>query len=157
MIKQTTSSDSQHLAVVNIARLHPEADPQELASFKRAADPFMAKVLGSNTKLRAFVDPRESDLRGTIFESDNTMVNLTVWETPQALLEFLGQSHQSVYRRYKDLFVPLGKTAVALWWVPEGVTPDYPEAETRLVSLQTAGPTTFAFGLAEANDFPPSL
>jgi hypothetical protein len=149
------STDNQHyLAIVNTALLRPDADPLEFKSFKAAADPFMARVLRDNTALRAFVDPRESDLGDGIFSGDESMNNLTVWETPQDLLLFLQEAHRAVYSRYRGLFTPIGEAAVALWWTPAELTPDYPEAEQRLLTLREVGPTEYAFDLATVDNFP---
>jgi hypothetical protein len=150
-----STGNRHYLAVVNMAWLKPDADPQELAGFKAAADPFMGRVLRDNSALRAFVDPRESDLGDGIFSSNETMTNLTVWETPQDLLLFLRDAHQAVYRRYRELFAPMvGQAAVALWWTPEDHTPDYVEAESRLIRLREVGPTEYAFDFATVDDFP---
>ena len=154
------STENQHyLAVVNMAQLRPGYDPQELASFNAAADPFMGRVLRGNSALHAFVDPRESDIADTIFGSDDVRCNLTVWDTPQDLKLFLQEAHQAVYRRYRGLFTPIiGRAAVALWWTPETHTPNFAEAEERLTRLREVGPTEFAFDLATSANFPnPSI
>lgn len=150
----TRTSNSHFLAVVNTAKLSPDADQRELASFKAAADPFIDRVRETNSALRAFVDPRVSDLSQGLFSGDDTMVNLTVWNTPKDLVEFLRLTHQAVYSRYGRLFAPLGVAAVALWWTPKEHTPDYVEAESRLINLREVGPTPFAFDLATVDEFP---
>lgn len=149
------STDSRYyLAVVNMAPLKPDADPRELANFKAAADPFMSRVQSSNPALRAFVDPRESNLGSGIFSDNETFTNLTVWETQQDLLLFLQEAHQTVFRRYRELFAPIGQAAVALWWTPAEHTPDFTEAEEHLLKLREVGPTEYAFDFTTAVNFP---
>lgn len=149
------SPENRHyLAVVNTARLRPDADPLEVAKFTAAADPFMGRVLGIDPTLKAFVDPRENDLGNGVFGVPEARTNLTVWETPNDLLRFLREAHQAVYSRYGELFAPLGQAAVALWWTPAEYTPNFAEAEERLTRLREVGPTEFAFDLATSARFP---
>lgn len=151
---ETPLATPYHLAVVNTAQLVPNPDIGELAKFKAAADPFMARVLSGNTALKAFVDPRENDLGNGIFSGNDKMSNLTVWETPEDLSRFLKEAHQVVYSRYGGLFAPLGQAAVALWWTPEGHVPDYVEAEKRLLTLRERGSTQYSFDFSTARNFP---
>lgn len=154
-MSETAANASHYLAVVNMATLRPDADPQELASFGAAIDPFVARAQRDNPSLIAFVDPRESpEIGDTMFGGAETINNLTVWDGPESLVAFLQEAHQAVLRRYRGLFAPVGQAAVALWWTPAEVTPGYVEAERRLMRLRQAGPTDYAFDLATSKDFP---
>ena len=76
------------------------------------------------------------------------IVNLTVWESIEALREFAYQSgHVEVLRRRREWFVPLDGPSLVLWWVPAGHRPTVEEARERLERLAADGPTPHAFTL----------
>lgn len=89
------------------------------------------------------------------YEDPDVIVNLTVWETPEALREFAYRSdHLSFLRRRGDWFIPMDGEVVVGWWVPAGHLPDIDEAKARLAHLIEHGPTAHAFGIRKP--FPPT-
>jgi hypothetical protein len=79
------------------------------------------------------------------FESDEIIVNMSVWESIDELAEFVYRSgHVAVMRRRRQWFERL-RHYMALWWVPAGHAPSLEEAEVRLQSVREHGPTPFAF------------
>ncbi len=76
----------------------------------------------------------------------NQIVNLSVWESRDALWEYVYRSgHLDVLRRRADWFELPTKAHLVLWWVPAGHIPSLSEAVDRLEVLRAQGPTREAF------------
>jgi hypothetical protein len=76
---------------------------------------------------------------------DSLMVNMSVWESADALWDFVYASdHLAVMRRRREWFERMD-LFMCLWWVPAGHLPDVAEAEARLDHLREHGPTAHAF------------
>lgn len=79
------------------------------------------------------------------YDDDRMMVNMSVWESIEALRAFVYTSaHTSVMRNRKQWFDTL-EAYLVLWWVPAGHEPTVQEAKERLEHLQRQGPTPHAF------------
>jgi hypothetical protein len=75
-------------------------------------------------------------------------VNLSVWESVEALRDFTYRSaHLEPMRRRREWFVPLGSEHLVLWWIPAGHRPGFDEARGRLDLLDRQGPGPDAFTL----------
>lgn len=79
------------------------------------------------------------------YEEERMMVNMSVWESIEALRSFVYTSaHTSVMRARKQWFEKL-EMYLVLWWVPAGHEPTIEEAKVRLEHLRRHGPTPHAF------------
>jgi hypothetical protein len=139
-----------HIAQVNIALLAAPLDSSRLAGFVEMLEPINALAEdapgfvwrlqsdgGDATGIRAFGD-------------DRIIVNLTVWETVEALADYVYSSrHADVLRRRRDWFERMAESHLAVWWIPAGTIPTIEEAEERLATLRERGPTPEAFTLRE--------
>ena len=84
------------------------------------------------------------------FDDDRILVNMSTWESFEALADFVFKSaHSYVMRRRRKWFVPMKEVYVALWWVPAHHRPTVREAEERVAHLRAHGPTPFAFTLKQ--------
>jgi hypothetical protein len=84
------------------------------------------------------------------FGDDRLIVNMSVWESIEALREFVYRSgHVDVMRRRREWFTGMG-LHLALWWVPAGTLPTVEDAELRLATLEREGPTPYAFTFKRA-------
>ena len=82
------------------------------------------------------------------------MVNMSVWESADALWDFVYASdHLAVMRRRREWFEHM-KLFMCLWWVPAGHLPDVAEAEARLDHLREHGPTHHAFTFKQRFETP---
>lgn len=80
------------------------------------------------------------------FEDDLMLVNMSVWESVEALAGFVYRSdHVRVMRRRREWAERMLEAYVVLWWVPAGVIPTLDEAKERLEHLRANGPTPQAF------------
>jgi hypothetical protein len=136
------------LAQVNVMRLRAPLDSPALAAFVAALDPVNAlaeQAPGFVWRLKA-ADGNSTSIR--IFEDDGLIVNMSTWQSPEALTDYVYRSaHAEIMRRRREFALPMGEAYLALWWVPRGHAPTIGEAEERLRHLRAHGPTAFAFGI----------
>ena len=145
-----------HLAQINIARMLAPID-----------DPIMAEFVAQLAPLNALADQSpgfvwrlQSEAGDAtsikVYDDDMIIVNLTVWESVDALREFVCKgAHHGVLRDRKRWFEKLGGPYTALWWVPAGQLPSIEEGKARLDYLRQHGDTSHAFSFR--NVFPRPL
>jgi hypothetical protein len=81
-----------------------------------------------------------------VFADPTIIFNMSVWESKQALEDFVYKSdHVKILRQRADWFIPQQGPTMALWWLPAGTTPGIVESKQRLDRLAQAGPTEDAF------------
>src|SRR5262249_44979909 len=79
------------------------------------------------------------------------IVNMSVWESIDALGDFVYRSaHTEVMRQRAQWFERSPNAYLVLWWVPAGHVPTTDEAITRLEQLRANGPTREAFTFRHA-------
>jgi len=136
-----------HLAQVNIGRLRAPIDDPLIDGFRTQLDPINALADhtpgfvwrlqtedGNATAIRPYAD------------DDRMAINLSVWESLEALQQFVYRSaHVGPLRDRKQWFEPLEEPILALWWVPAGHIPTVAEAKERLDHLKAHGPSREAF------------
>jgi hypothetical protein len=140
-----------NLAQLNIARLRFPLDGPELKDFVDA----LPEINGLGDASPGFVwrlQDDSGDATGVANPfGEGVIINLTVWESVEALREFIYRSpHLDYMRRRREWFDHLGIEAhLVLWWVPVGHTPTVDEAAERLAHLEKHGSTEHAFTLRE--------
>ncbi len=140
-----------HLAELNIGKFrYPTTDPR-MAGFMDNLDRvnalaerspgFVWRLKGDNNNA--------TDLR----VGDDYAVNMSVWETPEALENYVFKTvHVQFYKNRADWFDLMEKPHMVFWWVPEGHQPTLQEAMDRLEMFEKNGATEQAFGWAEVID-----
>ncbi|HAA14410.1 MAG TPA: DUF3291 domain-containing protein [Cytophagales bacterium] len=137
-----------HLALFNLARTHG------MSLF----DPIMASFYAQVERVNRIADsspgfvwrldyPGNHPATGLQHLDDHRiLVNLSVWETLEALSTFVYQTfHADMIRRKKEWFTPYSKAHMVLWWIPEGTRPTLEEATQKLEYLDLYGPSHEAF------------
>jgi hypothetical protein len=80
------------------------------------------------------------------FGDELEIINLTVWESIEALADFTYRSgHVELLRRRRQFFELATQAGLCLWWIPKGSIPSVEEAIARLTHLRVHGPTPTAF------------
>jgi hypothetical protein len=133
-----------HLAQCNVARLLEPLDSPRLADFVAALDPINELADGAPGFVWRFSeDTAVAD--SAVFDDDLLIVNMSVWETAEALAAFVYRSdHVGVMRRRRERFERI-ESYLVLWWIPAGTVPTVHEARRRLDLLRRIGPTAEAF------------
>src|SRR3954451_4371955 len=137
---------SFHLAHLNVATLRYPIDAPEglefvdnLDSVNKLAD----EAPGFVWRLRGDIQDLD-DFRP--FDDVNVVVTLSVWESPDALFDYVYRSgHMDFLRRRLEWFQRDKEHGTVLWWIPAGREPTLREAVERLELLRGAGPTQRAF------------
>lgn len=142
-----------HLAELNIARLKYPLDDPRVADFADNLD----RVNGIADKLPGFVWRLKDDGGNAtairITDDPFVIVNLTVWDSVQALETFVFCTvHGQFYKRRAEWFEVMEKPAVVMWRVEAGHRPSLAEAAQRLKDLTDNGPSERAFGWAQLVD-----
>jgi hypothetical protein len=147
-----------HVAQVNVARMREPLDRPSMQAFVEGLEPINALADASP----GFVWRLQTDdgdataLR--VFDDDMIIVNMSVWDSVDALQEFVFRSEHAGYlRRRSEWFEKLAEASTALWWVPEGETPTIGDAEAKLESVRARGSTQEAFTLRDAFPHPDEL
>jgi hypothetical protein len=144
-----------HLAQINVGRLHAPIDDPRIAEFVGGLDAInsLADVSAGFVWRLQTKDGDATDLR--ISPDERVIVNVSVWESIEALSDFVYRSgHVAFLRRRREWFEEFGNTSVAMWWVPAGHLPDLEEAVTRLALLEALGSTPDAFPLRDPHSPP---
>ena len=135
-----------HLAQINIARMLAPIDHPIMAEFVAQLAPINA--LADQTPGFVWRLQTESGDATSIkvYDEEMIIVNLTVWESGDALREFVYKSaHHGVLRDRKRWFEKIEGPYYALWWVPAGELPTTEEGKERLEYLREYGDTSYAF------------
>jgi len=136
-----------HLAQLNIAHLRAPVDSPEIAEFVALLEPINAiadRAPGFVWRLKE----SETDPTATVRHDygDLLLVNFSVWESMQALWDYVYRSpHLGVLRRRREWFLRMAEPSMVMWWVPEGTIPTLAEAMERLERLRAEGPGPEAF------------
>jgi hypothetical protein len=145
-----------HIAEINVGRLLYPVDDPRVAEFIDNLDAINALAEASPGFVWRLKDEGSNNATSiSAYEDPTILVNMSVWQTPEALHEYVYKTmHRRFLQRRKEWFQLFGAQYVALWWVAEGHTPTVNEGQRRLAHLQTFGPTAHAFTFRAL--FPPS-
>jgi hypothetical protein len=136
-----------HLAQINIGRMKaPLDDPSmhgfmsrlaELNALADRSDGFVWRLQDGAGDGNTYLRP---------FDDDRIIVNMSVWQSIEQLRAYTYHTvHAEVLKQRREWFEKFDRVFLALWWIPVGHMPSIDEARERLTSLDTHGPTPFAF------------
>lgn len=147
----TPSTHEAHLAELNVATLrHPLDDPR-IAPFVEMLDSVNAAADRAPGFVWRLVGEGAADATGLRPAGEDVIVNLSVWQTREALWDFTYRSgHLEVMRRRREWFHRHVEAHMVLWWVPAGHLPTVEEALERLADLRANGPSPRAFTFASS-------
>lgn len=145
-----------HLAQVNVARLRAPLDAPELADFVAALDPVNALADAAPGFVWRLQTDEGDATSIRAFDDDMIIVNMSVWESLEALRDFVYRSdHRTFLARRREWFDRMDAPMVALWWVPAGHRPTVSEAKERLDALDRLGATPEVFSFRRSFPAPP--
>ena len=136
-----------HIAQINIGRILGEMDGPVMAEFKANLDPINALAERTPGFVWRLKDEKGNDSTSIhIYEDPYLLINMSVWESIDALFHFAYQSdHSGFLRRRREWFAKLTIPMLTLWWVPVGHEPSPLEAKARLEYLDQHGVTPYSF------------
>jgi heme-degrading monooxygenase HmoA len=129
-------------------------------------DPVMAGFVERLAPLNALADSspgfvwRLQDEEGDatairVFEDEQILFNLSVWQSMQALEAYTYKSaHVEAVRARGEWFERMARPGLVLWWVAAGVLPTVEDAHARFELLWEQGPTRVAFTFRDRFEVP---
>lgn len=134
------------LAQLNIALAKYPLDAPEISEFVGNLD----SINGIAEKSEGFVWRLKDDSGDAtnikISEDPNMIVNMSVWESIDALKNFMFRTHHRDFmRRKSEWFHRLAEDTYVLWWIQDEHIPTIQEALDRLQHLRENGDTPYAF------------
>ncbi|MDK9559231.1 DUF3291 domain-containing protein [Marinobacter sp. M216] len=143
-----------HIAQLNVAKLEAPIDSPQLADFVANLDRINA-LADDSPGFVWRLQTEDGDATGIDYFGSDQIVNLSVWESVEALHDYVYRSvHVEIMRRKKEWFHKLAESHMVLWWVPAGHIPSLEEASEKLQRLRKSGPTNDAFTFKKT--FPPA-
>ncbi|MEV1025632.1 DUF3291 domain-containing protein [Streptomyces sp. NPDC050264] len=147
----TSLQHAFHLAELNVVTLRHAFDDPRMAHFVEQLNPINAAADSAPGFVWRLVADGEDDATGLRPAGEDVVVNLSVWETQEALWDFTYRSgHLEVMRRRREWFDRHLQAHLVLWWVPAGHIPAVDEALDRLATLRADGPSPRAFTFASS-------
>jgi hypothetical protein len=135
-----------HLAQINIARMLASIDDPIMAEFVAQLTPINALAEESPGFVWRLQSENGDATSIKVYDDDMIIINLTVWESVDALREYVYKSaHHGVLRDRKRWFEKFDGPYYGLWWVSAGHLPDTNEGKERLDYLREHGDTAYAF------------
>jgi hypothetical protein len=135
-----------HLVQVNVAFRKFEMEDPRFAGFVDNLDRINAIADSTPGFVWRYVSDDDDAEAKAVFGDPTLLFNMSVWESKQALEDFVYKSdHVKILRQRADWFVPQKGPSMALWWIEAGTLPGIVESRQRLERLSQAGPTEDAF------------
>lgn len=144
-----------HLAQANIAVAKYSYDDPRFAGFVDNLERIYDLAESTPGFVWRHVSVDEDRDAKRIFGEPNLIFNMSLWESLEALREFVYRSdHAAILRRRASWFVPMDRPVFALWWQRAGTIPTIVESKHRLDRLHQAGPTEDAFTFGNTFEAP---
>lgn len=149
-VTDSPAATPHHVAQINIGTMVAPTDDPRVADFMDGLE----RINALADEAPGFVWRLQTDDGNAtsiqIFPDPLTLVNMSVWESVDALKAYVYQSdHVEFFRRRAEWFEADAKR-VALWWVSPGTVPELDEAVRRVRFLEQRGPSPYAFGFGRA-------
>lgn len=135
-----------HLAQLNIAKVKYPIDSPQMAGFTDNLEPINLLAESSEGFVWRLKDDSGDATHIQAFDDPDTIVNISVWQSTDALKNFMFRTHHKDFlARKKEWFEPMAEDNYVLWWIPEGALPSVEDAIERLMHLREHGDSPYAF------------
>ena len=119
-----------HIAQVNIGQIKAPLEDQVMSGFVARLDEINALADSSPGFVWRLQSPAGNATYLRPYENDRILLNMSVWETIDALKDYVYRSaHAELLRQRHDWFEKFTRLYAALWWVPIGHIPSVDEAK----------------------------
>jgi hypothetical protein len=140
-----------HVAQLNVGTLRFPLDDLRTHGFTSMLDALNAVADNASGFVWRLVDDGGHDataIRTSL--GDDVLVNMSVWESRDALWDYVYRSgHLDMLRRRAEWFQLPKAPFQVMWWIPAGHIPTVEEAVKRLELLREHGPSPSAFGFRD--------
>jgi len=135
-----------NLAQLNIAKAKYSLESLEIKEFVDNLEPVNKIAESSDGFIWRLKDEGGDATNIVAFSDPNIIVNMSVWESADALKNFMFRTHHRDFlRRKTEWFHNIPEDSYVLWWVPYGHIPTIEEAVEKLDFLRKYGDTANAF------------
>jgi hypothetical protein len=135
-----------HLAQANIGRMRGLLDAPVMEGFVAQLEHINAVADASPGFVWRLQTEAGDATALRVFEDPLLLINLSVWETLEALYDYVYRSdHLGPVRDRRQWFERPDGPHLVLWWIPRGTLPTAEEARARLERLAVEGPSPEAF------------
>jgi ring-1,2-phenylacetyl-CoA epoxidase subunit PaaC len=144
------------LVQINIALMKAPIDSPLLADFAAQLDTVNTHAENSEGFLWRLKDEtgNATTISATSPFGSNMLVNLSAWETPDALKTFVyrNNDHAGALRAREKWFEKMPSPHFAMWWLNDNEVPSLIDAKRRLEFLQENGDSPYAFTFKRTSD-----
>ena len=135
-----------HLAQCNSGRILAPLESELLKGFVDALDPINAVADATPGFVWRLQTDEGNATSIHAFDDDMLLMNMSVWDSLEALAEFTYRSaHRDILRGRHQWFERATEPYLVLWWIPAGTRPTVDDAVDRLALLPRIGPSPEAF------------
>jgi hypothetical protein len=154
---RTVVNDMQfHLAQVNVSVARYAYDDPRFAGFVDNLERIYTLAESTPGFVWRHVTVDGDSEAKNAFAASNLIYNASLWESKEALNEFVYKSdHVGILRQRADWFAPMEGPVFALWWQAAGSIPTILETKGRLDCLHKSGPTEQALTFRSFFEQPP--
>jgi hypothetical protein len=135
-----------HLAQVNIGIAKGTMDSDVMKFFSDNLEPINAIAESSKGFIWRLKGEGGDATDITFSDNPNELVNMSVWESVDALKHFMFRTHHiDLLKRKKEWFETPSQATYVLWWIPTGHLPTIEEAKQKLTLIRKCAETAEAF------------
>lgn len=135
-----------HIAQINIGRRVGPMDSDTMAGFVARLDEINA-LADDDPRFVWRLQTEEGNATALRpYEDDQIIVNMSVWESIDALFEFTYKStHHELLKSRSDWFEHMKDFYMCMWWIPAGTIPTTEDAKHRLTYMIDNGISPYSF------------
>ncbi len=135
-----------HLAQLNVGTILHDLEAPAMKGFVDNLERINALAEASPGFVWRLQDEAGDATGIQVTEDPRFIVNLSLWETAEALFDFVYRSaHTGIMAQRREWFARPAEAYQVLWWLPAGEIPTVEAALARLERLRELGPTPEAF------------
>ena len=143
------------MAQLNVGKIVAPLDSPEMAEFVARLETVNARAESAPGFIWRLKDEGAGATSIRIFEDDLILVNMSVWENPELLHDFVYRQsdHSDALRRRREWFESVSEIMMVCWTISDGHIPSIEEARNKLTLLRENGSSKDAFTMKTALEF----
>jgi len=135
-----------HIAQLNIAKAKTSLQDPLMHEFMINLEPVNAIAEASPGFVWRLQDESGDATSIQVFDDPNLIVNMSVWESIEALKDFMFKTHHVDFlKRKSEWFSKMHEPSHVLWWISVGSFPTIEDGINKLMYLRHKGSSSFAF------------